>query len=226
MTPQVQPDPQDHGHEVMVTGPDVALKANLAVPEAARGVVVFAHGTGSDRHSPRNNHVARRLGEHGLATLVMDLLTGDEQRLDAAGVSRQPDIPSLGERVAGAVDWLAAQRTTADLPVGLFGASTGAAVVLIAAASRPDRVRAVVCRGGRPDLARPVLPEVTCPVDLIVGEHDPPVGELSHEAADRLSGRASVEMIAGASHLFEEPGALEQVAERTADWFGEHLTGR
>ena len=226
MTGQTQPQREDHGREVTIDHPDLTVKANLAVPENPRGVVVFAHGTGSDRHSRRNNQVARELSRHGLATLVMDLLTGDEQRLAAGGETRQPDIPTQGARVGMACQWLAEQEETQGLPIGLFGASTGAAAALIAAANAGDRVQAVVSRGGRTDLARPVLPEVSCPTVMIVGENDTTVARLNNEAVSRLAGPATVETVPGASHLFVEPGALDRVAEHAAEFFGRHLAGR
>ncbi|MBD3222830.1 alpha/beta hydrolase [bacterium] len=205
-----------------MTLPDLTLSANLAVPDAARGLVVFAHGTGSDRHSRRNNHVARVFGDHGLATLVLDLLSAEEQNAAAAGLAG-PDVRAQGDRVAMVCDWVRAGERIAPLPIGLFGASTGAAAVLFAAAARPHDVAAVVSRGGRVDLVGDALAEVRCPVQLVVGELDRVVAEANHAAAPRFGGGAQVVEIGGATHLFAEPGTLDQVAERASDWFERHL---
>jgi putative phosphoribosyl transferase len=202
---------------------DVTLDADLVLPEAASGVVLFAHGSGSSRHSPRNRAVAGELQRAGLATVLADLLTPGEEQLDARTGALRFDIGLLAGRVAALVDWLVAQERTANLGVGLFGASTGAAAALVAAAERPAEVETVVSRGGRPDLAGGRLRLVRQPVLLLVGERDPIVLDLNREAVAELSGPTSLEVVAGATHLFEEPGALERVAGLARDWFARHL---
>jgi putative phosphoribosyl transferase len=202
---------------------DVELAGDLTIPRNARGVVVFAHGSGSGRFSPRNRAVASVLVQAGLASLLMDLLTAEEEAVDLRTAHLRFDVRLLGERVIGTIDWLAADAATGDLPVGCFGASTGAAAALIAAAERPQRVRAVVSRGGRPDLAHDVLPQVTAPTLLIVGGNDPEVIRLNGLAQAALGSESRLEIVPGASHLFEEPGALERVAELARDWFLQHL---
>jgi dienelactone hydrolase len=201
----------------------VVLDADIALPEQARGLVLFAHGSGSSRHSPRNRYVARQLQDAGLATVLADLLTPEEERVDVRTGEHRFDIGLLAARVAALTDWLTDQERTAALGIGLFGASTGAAAALIAAAVRPARVQAVVSRGGRPDLAGDALHQVRQPTLLIVGERDPVVIELNRAAAERLGGVARIEIVPGASHLFEEPGTLERVAELARDWFVRHL---
>jgi putative phosphoribosyl transferase len=202
----------------------VTLQGDLSVPEGASGVVLFAHGSGSSRHSPRNRFVAGQLQQAGLATLLLDLLTEAEEVVDLQTAHLRFDIQFLAERLASAIDWLGQNADTAALPIGLFGASTGAAAALVAAAERPDRVAAVVSRGGRPDLAGPVLPHVQPPTLLIVGGEDVPVLALNREAlADLGTARKVLEIIPGATHLFEEPGALEEVARLAADWFRRYL---
>jgi pimeloyl-ACP methyl ester carboxylesterase len=204
----------------------VALEGNLIIPEGARGVVLFAHGSGSSRHSPRNRFVAQVLREAGLATLLLDLLTANEEAVDLHTGHLRFDIGLLAERLAGATEWLARSPETEDLAVGYFGASTGAAAALVAAAERPDRVGAVVSRGGRPDLAGPALLRVQAPTLLIVGGNDVPVIALNRQALARL-GAAEKELVIvpGATHLFEEPGALEEVAHLASDWFTRRLNG-
>ena len=197
----------------------LALDADLVIPEAARAVVLFAHGSGSSRHSPRNRYVARELQRAGLATVLADLLTPAEEQVDARTGRLRFDIGMLGQRVTALTDWLAGHRATASLPVGLFGASTGAAAALVAAAARPGSVAAVVSRGGRPDLAGDHMRTVRQPTLLIVGELDTVVIELNRAAMRKLGGEARLEIVPGASHLFEEPGALEQVARLARDWF-------
>ena len=197
----------------------VALDADLVIPEAARAVVLFAHGSGSSRHSPRNRYVASELQRAGLATVLADLLTPAEEQVDARTGRLRFDIGMLGQRVTALTDWLAGQCATASLPVGLFGASTGAAAALVAAAARPGSVAAVVSRGGRPDLAGDHMRTVRQPTLLIVGELDTVVIELNRAAMRKLGGEARLEIVPGASHLFEEPGALEQVARLARDWF-------
>jgi putative phosphoribosyl transferase len=189
------------------------------VPEHAAGVVLFAHGSGSSRHSPRNRAVAEALHRRRLATLLVDLLTADEEEVDARTRELRFDIGLLARRLAGIVDWLGRQPATADLPIGLFGASTGAGAALLTAAERPQAAAAVVSRGGRPDLAGAALDRVRAPTLLIVGALDPQVLELNRAALGRLGSEASLEVVPGASHLFEEPGALEQVAELAVGWF-------
>ena len=189
---------------------------DLTVPADAVGVVVFAHGSGSSRHSPRNIAVARTLQDYRFATVLFDLLAPGED-------DRRFDIDLLSERLLQVVDQIGGEEPTADLPVGLFGASTGAAAALRTAAARPG-VRAVVSRGGRPDLAGDALSQVTSPTLLIVGGKDPEVQRLNEEASQRLTGPNEVRIVPGATHLFEEPGALESVAEMAATWFTTHLT--
>jgi pimeloyl-ACP methyl ester carboxylesterase len=205
------------------------LEGNLSLPEGATGVVLFAHGSGSSRHSPRNQYVSQALRECGMGTLLMDLLTAAEEREDARTARLRFDIGLLADRVVGASGWLARNTATAHLPVGSFGASTGAAAALVAAAERPDDVRAVVSRGGRPDLAIPVLNRVKAPTLLIVGGEDVAVIEMNRESLKHLKVEKRLETIPGATHLFEEPGTLEEVARLARDWFQEHLkpyTGR
>jgi pimeloyl-ACP methyl ester carboxylesterase len=194
------------------------LAGDFARPARARGLVLFAHGSGSGRFSPRNRFVADALRRAGLATLLLDLLTPAEERMDDETAGLRFDIPFLARRVAAAVDWAGRDPDAADLPVALFGASTGAAAALAAAAARPGRVYAVVSRGGRPDLAPEALPRVTVPVLLIVGGEDGPVIAMNRSAALRLGGDVRLEIVPGATHLFEESGALEEVARLARDW--------
>lgn len=210
-------------HDVRIAAGPVVLEASLAVPAAARGVVLFAHGSGSGRHSPRNRYVAGVLQGAGLVTVLADLLTADEERVDLRTRHLRFDVPLLAERVAAMVDWAGAGTATAGLPVGLFGASTGAAAALVAAANRPRAVGAVVSRGGRPDLAGAALGEVPAPTLLVVGELDEVVIGLNREAMERLRGETRLEVVPGASHLFEEPGTLEKVAALAGQWFLTHL---
>ncbi|HEX4621934.1 MAG TPA: dienelactone hydrolase family protein, partial [Myxococcaceae bacterium] len=202
---------------------DVTLAGDLSIPSAARGLVVFAHGSGSGRFSPRNRAVAEELVNSRLATLLMDLLTSEEEAEDRRTARLRFDVQLLGERVIGTIDWLASDPVLGELPFGCFGASTGAAAALVAAAGRPSTVAAVVSRGGRPDLAEDRLSSVRQPALLIVGELDTDVIELNRWAMLRLGGEARLEIVAGASHLFQEPGALEQVAELARRWFTDHL---
>ncbi|MBX9364358.1 dienelactone hydrolase family protein [Streptomyces massasporeus] len=199
------------------------LTGDLAVPPDARAVVLFAHGSGSSRHSPRNREVAAGLRTAGLGTLLIDLLTEEEERRDAVTAELRFDIPLLGRRLVAALDWLAQEPGTSDLPVVLFGASTGAGAALVAAAQRPDRVGAVVSRGGRPDLAGDALDAVRAPVLLIVGGRDTHVLRLNEEAARRLPGPHTLHVVPGATHLFEEPGALDQVTEAARQWCDERI---
>jgi dienelactone hydrolase len=209
--------------DVRVPLGDVELAAVLTVPAAAHGVVVFAHGSGSGRLSPRNAAVADILVQDGFGTLLIDLLTPSEEAEDVRTGRLRFNIPLLARRVIGAIDWLHSSPGLSDLPIGCFGASTGAAAALVAAAERPQRVCALVSRGGRPDLAGEALPRVTAPVLLIVGGNDPEVLRLNRQAQALLGGESHLEVVPGAGHLFEEPGALEQVARLTRDWFRRYL---
>jgi dienelactone hydrolase len=208
---------------VSLTVPAATLAGELSIPYAAAGLVVFAHGSGSSRHSPRNRRVADRLNQSDLATLLIDLLSEREERADLRARQLRFDIPLLAARVVAAIDWLQGEPPARDLRIGCFGASTGAAAALIAAARRPAHVAAVVSRGGRPDLAEATLAEVTSPTLLIVGGDDPAVLELNRRAQRRLAGEARLEVIDGATHLFEEPGALDRVADLACAWFLQHL---
>jgi dienelactone hydrolase len=208
---------------VEISAAGVRLAGELTVPDQARGIVVFAHGSGSSRLSPRNRAVAQALVAAGLATLLMDLLTADEEAVDVRTRQLRFDVGLLGGRVVATIDWLASQPGAGALPVGCFGASTGAAAALIAAAQRPQRVRAVVSRGGRPDLAAEALRRVTAPALLIVGERDAEVIALNRQAQALLAGESRLEIVPGATHLFEEPGALERVAALAREWFVRHL---
>jgi putative phosphoribosyl transferase len=213
------------GQTVRVPADGVTLEGTLIVPAGACGVVVFAHGSGSSRHSPRNRYVAGELQRGGLATLLMDLLTADEEAIDLRTRQLRFDIPLLAERLVGAVDWLGREPSTRDVRLGAFGSSTGGGAALVAAARRPEAVRAVVSRGGRPDLAGDALSRVTAPTLLIVGGRDEVVIELNREASERMTACAEkrLEIVPGATHLFEEPGALEKVAGLARDWFTRHL---
>lgn len=202
------------------------LEGTLMVPDGARAIVLFAHGSGSSRFSPRNRYVAEWFQRRGLATLLLDLLTTDEEAIDLRTRHLRFDIDLLSSRLVDAIDWLELDQRTRGLGIGLFGASTGAAAALIAAASRPESVRAVVSRGGRPDLARPALPLVESPTLLIVGGEDHGVIELNAEAFDELGSHKQLFIVPGATHLFEEPGALAKVAERAGDWFVQYAAER
>jgi putative phosphoribosyl transferase len=210
-------------HVVRVAAGPVTLEGNLALPTNARGVVLFAHGSGSSRHSPRNRFVAQMLQQAGLATLLVDLLTPEEEAVDLRTAHLRFDIGMLADRLVGATDWLGQQPATRDLRVGYFGASTGGGAALVAAAARPEPVGAVVSRGGRPDLAGPALPHVRAPTLLLVGGHDYPVIEMNREALAHLRCDKRLEIVPGATHLFEEPGALEEVARLARDWLLAHL---
>ena len=199
------------------------LHGDLRIPAAAGAIVVFAHGSGSSRLSPRNRFVADILFKDGLATLLIDLLTREEESLDLQTAELRFNIPLLAERLGGVTDWLDDEPLTKGLRVGYFGASTGAAAALIAAADRPQQVGAIVSRGGRPDLALPVLSRVRQPTLLIVGGADELVLDLNRRALTRLAGPKELVVIPGATHLFEEPGALEQVAALASGWFQRHL---
>lgn len=208
---------------VRVPAGPAMLEGDLTVPEAARGVVLFAHGSGSSRFSPRNRHVASLLNEGRLATLLIDLLTPEEEAVDRQTAHLRFDIGLLAERLIGTTDWLLQQPETRHLRVGYFGASTGAGAALVAAAERPRTVGAVVSRGGRPDLAGTALPLVQAPTLLIVGGDDLQVIELNRRALVQLRCEKQLVIIPGATHLFEEPGALDQVAQYAREWFERHL---
>jgi dienelactone hydrolase len=209
--------------EVTIEIGGAALRGDLDIPPGARGIVLFAHGSGSSRHSPRNRFVAEVLRKAGHATFLMDLLTDTEEQEDVRTRRLRFDIDLLAERLTGAVDWLRAASSTSALSIGTFGASTGAAAALIAAAERPDAVKAVVSRGGRPDLAGGWLEQVQAPTLLIVGGDDEVVIDLNVEALRMLTGEKRLEIVAGAGHLFEEPGTLARAAEQAADWFSKYL---
>jgi dienelactone hydrolase len=216
-----------HMHErvVSVMAGGVRLEGDLALPEEAHGIVLFAHGSGSSRHSSRNKFVARQLNQGRLATLLIDLLTEEEEAIDMRTAHLRFDIPLLARRLVGAIDWLSGERETAALRIGCFGASTGGGAALVAAAERTQFVHAVVSRGGRPDLAGPVLPHVAAPTLLIVGGNDPHVIVLNRIALAELRCEKQLVIVPGATHLFEEPGTLEEVARLARDWFQRHLGG-
>lgn len=201
----------------------IHLEGMLDLPEGAPGIVVFAHGSGSSRHSPRNRWVAQRLHEAGLGTLLMDLLTPEEEAADQQTGHYRFDIPLLAHRLVSAAEWLAQASATSALGLGYFGASTGAGAALVAAARRPEGVQAVVSRGGRPDLAGPALARVDVPTLLIVGSNDVPAVAMNREALALLPGQKRLELVPGATHLFEEPGALEKVAQLARQWFQRYL---
>lgn len=208
---------------VNISAGQVTLEGNLGVPKEAQGIVLFAHGSGSSRHSPRNRYVAQVLRKAGLATLLFDLLTTEEEAVDMRTRHLRFDIELLAERLLGATDWLAQNPEIRDFRVGYFGSSTGSAAALIAAARRLDAISAIVSRGGRPDLAGAALSDVQAPTLLIVGGNDAPVISMNQDALEQLHSEKKIKIIPGATHLFEEPGALEQVARLAADWFVRHL---
>jgi putative phosphoribosyl transferase len=208
---------------VRITAGPVILEGNLNLPEGARGIVLFAHGSGSSRHSPRNRYVAQLLNQAKFATLLVDLLTAEEEAIDLRTAQLRFDIGLLAARLAGVTDWLVQYPDTEALQIGYFGASTGAAAALVAAAERPAAIGAVVSRGGRPDLAGPYLPRVQAPTLLIVGGNDFQVIELNRAAFAQLRCEKELVIVPGATHLFEEPGALDQVAQLAREWFQKHL---
>ena len=219
-------DPETHAVEeqlVRVPAGPATLEGNLALPGEARAVVLFAHGSGSSRHSPRNRYVARLLNEAKLVTLLIDLLTVKEELIDMRTAQLRFDIELLAERLVGATNWVAQFPDTRQLRIGYFGASTGAAAALVAAAVRPDAVGAIVSRGGRPDLAGAALPHVRAPTLLIVGGDDGQVIELNRTALAQMRSEKQMVIVPGATHLFEEPGALDEVARLARDWFHRHL---
>ena len=209
--------------EVWIAIEPVRLAGNLSIPERAQGLVLFAHGSGSSRFSPRNRYVARILYESGLATLLIDLLTPDEEAQDQLTGHLRFDIQMLARRLVRVSDWLDQNVDTRYLNIGYFGASTGGGAALVAAAQRPDLIKAVVSRGGRPDLAGAALAQVKAPTLLIVGGNDTPVIAMNRDALKQIQAEKRLEIIPGATHLFEEPGALDKVALLARDWFQEHL---
>lgn len=208
---------------VQVFADNVTLEGNLLIPEGATGIVLFAHGSGSSRFSSRNRFVAESLRSGKLGTLLIDLLTAEEELVDTRTSHLRFDIELLANRLVGTIGWLGAQPQTSGLKVGLFGASTGGGAALVAAARVPERVAAVVSRGGRPDLAGDALPHVTAPTLLIVGGYDTPVIGMNRAAFDKITAARQMEIVPGATHLFEEPGALEKVAQLARDWFQRYL---
>jgi dienelactone hydrolase len=213
----------DEGRVDVPLSGGVVLPGNLVVPDAARGIVLFAHGSGSSRFSSRNRAVAGSLRESGLGTLLIDLLTAEEERADERTAQLRFDIKMLAARLVGVMDWLGEYPSTAALRVGLFGASTGGGAALMAATQRPERIAAVVSRGGRPDLAGEALPRVEVPTLLIVGGNDVQVVALNRQALGQMTATRRLEIVPGATHLFEEPGALEEVARLASDWFRQFL---
>jgi len=217
------PDWNKQTYQVSIKG-ETKLEGFLNIPENPRGVVLFAHGSGSSRHSPRNQFVAHVLHHAGMATMLIDLLTVREEEYDHYTGHLRFDIDLLSERVAQATRWLTQYAATAHLKIGYFGASTGAAAALVAAARHPQVVKAIVSRGGRPDLAKPYLDRVQAPTLLIVGEKDTQVIALNRMAYSLLRCTKQIEIVAGATHLFEEPGTLEQAAQLASQWFMKYLT--
>jgi dienelactone hydrolase len=213
----------DIARDVFISVESASLSGELVIPAAANGIVLFAHGSGSSRHSPRNQFVARVIRDGGVGTLLFDLLTPQEESIDAYTTHLRFDIGLLARRLVAATNWLAVDKQTKELTIGYFGASTGGGAALVAAAELDGHVGAVVSRGGRPDLAGEALPFVTAPTLLIVGGRDYPVIEMNREALAQLRCEKRLEIVPGATHLFEEPGTLEQVARMAADWFVTHL---
>lgn len=223
MMPAVQRKTFETAREVLIPTGSVRLEGELHLPEAARGIVLFAHGSGSSRHSPRNQSVARVIRNAGVATLLFDLLTRDEEIEDLRTRHLRFDIGLLAGRLVAATDWLARENDTRHLRAGYFGASTGGGAALVAAAALGEKVGAVVSRGGRPDLAGEALPHVKAPTLLIVGGYDVPVIRMNEDAYAQLRCVKELKIVAGATHLFEEPGTLETVARLAADWFLKYL---
>lgn len=209
--------------DVIVNAGDVNLEGNLTIPDSAKALVVFVHGSGSSRFSPRNQYVAKTLNQAGLATLLFDLLTEDENQIDQFTRELRFNIEMLSERTIAAIDWIAEQSELRGLPIGLFGASTGAAAALNAASERPKQVATVVSRGGRPDLALQNIAKVKAPTLLLVGGLDFQVIEMNRTAANAMNAECKIAIIEGATHLFEEPGTLEQVAQIAQQWIIKHL---
>jgi putative phosphoribosyl transferase len=202
---------------------DIALPGNLEIPPRALGLVIFVHGSGSSRFSPRNMHVAAELNQHGLATLLLDLLTPEEQKIDSETMEYRFNIPLLAARSTAAAKWALDQPETSHLAIGLFGASTGSAAALITASVMKNQIAAVVSRGGRPDLAQEALEEVMAPTLLVVGGEDKQVLALNRQALPRIPAICQLHIVPGATHLFEEPGTLEEVTRATAEWFETYL---
>ncbi len=215
--------PNTEVRAILVSADSVKLHGDLAIPKDARGIVLFAHGSGSGRHSPRNKYVAQILQKNGLATLLIDLLTEEEEKIDDYTAHLRFDIGLLAKRLSGATNWLIKNPDTKNLNIGYFGASTGAAAALVASVDHQDTINAIVSRGGRPDLAGSSLPNVKAPTLLIVGGDDVPVIEMNEEAMRLLKIEKKIVIIPGATHLFEEPGTLEEVARFAANWFVSHL---
>jgi putative phosphoribosyl transferase len=214
------------GESVGIDVPDGRIEADLRVPARPRGLVIFAHGSGSSRSSSRNRVVAEFLETHGFATLLLDLLTSQEESVDVRTREYRFDIDLLGRRVVIATEWTRQRQDLQPLPIGYFGASTGAAAALIGAAARPALARAVVSRGGRPDLAASALPEVQAPTLLIVGGNDEPVIQMNRDAMRQMTAHVELEIVPGATHLFEEPGTMDEVMALAAAWFRRHLETR
>ncbi len=213
------------GTEVRIPIEGRFLCGDLVIPSVLLGIVIFAHGSGSSRHSPRNKAVARNLQERGIGTLLLDLLTPEEEAIDAVTAHLRFDIPFLSRRLVQATHWLRCQASLQSLPLGYFGASTGAAAALTAAAEHSQRIAAIVSRGGRPDLAGSFLPRITCPTLLIVGGDDPQVEELNRKAMASMNCTKKLVIIPGATHLFEEAGAMEEVSGLASAWFLQHFRG-
>lgn len=211
-------------HLVSLAAGEVNLEGNLVIPDGATGIVIFAHGSGSSRHSPRNRYVAGVLQRAGLGTLLIDLLTHEEEEIDLITGHLRFDIELLARRLVDTTDWLGHYPQTHHLQIGYFGASTGGGAALVAAAKRPESVKAVVSRGGRPDLASSALPDVQAPTLLIVGGYDTPVIGMNQDALKQLRTQKQLEIIPRATHLFEESGALAAVAQLASDWFTRYLT--
>ncbi len=220
----MNPEQKLENHAVQISLDSARLEGNLTIPPAAEGIVLFAHGSGSSRHSPRNKFVAQTLRDGHLATLLIDLLTPEEEEIDMRTQKLRFDIDFLALRVISITDWLIRQPNTEDLRIGCFGSSTGAAACLIAAKERPKTIHAIVSRGGRPDLAASALPTVEAPTLLIVGGDDLPVLAMNRDALSVLRCEKRLEIIPGATHLFPEPGALEKVSGFAREWFVQHLT--
>lgn len=218
--PEASPPPE---RAVSIPLGPITLQGDLATPPDPRGVILFAHGSGSGRFSSRNRYVAGVLQQGGFATLLLDLLTAGEEEIDRHTRHLRFDIPLLAGRLTGAVDWLRSDPSTSALPIGLFGASTGAGAALITAAERPEAVRAVVSRGGRPDLAGNALPRVQAPTLMLVGSRDEPVIALNQQAMAQMRAHTELSIVPGATHLFEEPGTLEIVAHQALTWFTTYL---
>jgi dienelactone hydrolase len=209
--------------EVVIPLNDISLEGSLVLPERCTGIVLFAHGSGSSRFSPRNRHVSKILNDAGLATLLFDLLTKQEDEVDVYTRQYRFDIELLTERVLSAVDWTRNNKDTAQLKIGLFGSSTGSAAALIAASKSKENISAVVSRGGRPDLAGESLVDVSSPTLLIVGSEDHVVMKLNRDAYQKMNAKKELALVGGATHLFEEPGALEEVADFAKAWFHKYL---